>query len=233
VPISVVIADDQPLVRSGIAMLLGAQDDIEVVGEAGDGAEAVTLVRTRQPDVVLMDVRMPGLDGVEATRQLIADGDDDVRIVMISTYNLDEAVYAALRAGAVGFVLKDSAPEELIGAVRSVHAGEAWLDPGVTRRLLDEFAARPNDDVPTPEMFALLTPAEADVLVLVAHGLNNAEIARHRVVAESTVKTQVQRILFKLNLRDRVHAVVVAYRSGFVAPGSACPPPLGSPGALT
>jgi DNA-binding NarL/FixJ family response regulator len=226
--ISVVIADDQPLVRSGIAMLLSAHDDIEVVGEAGDGLDVVSLVQQAHPDVVLMDVRMPRVDGVEATRQLV-DAGDAARIVMITTYNIDEAVYAALRAVAVGFVLKDSAPEELIAAVRSVHAGEGWLDPGVTRRLIEEFASRPADGLPTPEMFARLTPAECEVLVLVAHGLTNGEIARHRIVAESTVKTQVQRVLFKLHLRDRVHAAVVAYQAGLVAPGSACPPPLGGP----
>jgi DNA-binding NarL/FixJ family response regulator len=228
--IRVIIVDDQPLVRSGIAMLLSAVSDIEVVGEAGDGHGAVVLTRSRHPDVVLMDVRMPGMDGVAATSALIEEGlaggaDSLARIVMLSTYNVDEAVYAALRAGAVGFVLKDAAPEELVAAVRAVDAGEGWLDPGVTRRLIEEFAARPTDGLPAPELFAQLTPRESEVLVLIAHGLTNLEIAAHLIVGEATVKTHVQRILFKLHLRDRVQAVIVAYESGLVQPGSPVPAP--------
>jgi DNA-binding NarL/FixJ family response regulator len=227
--IRVIIVDDQPLVRSGIAMLLSAESGIDVVGEANDGNAALSLTRAARPDVVLMDVRMPGMDGVACTEALVeaglAGGDGHAHIVMLSTYNVDEAVYAALRAGAVGFVLKDAAPEELVAAVRAVHAGDGWLDPGVTRRLIEEFASRPVDGLPSPELFARLTPRESEVLVLIAHGLTNQEIAAHLIVGEATVKTHVQRILFKLHLRDRVQAVIVAYESGLVQPGSPVPAP--------
>jgi DNA-binding NarL/FixJ family response regulator len=230
--IRILVVDDQPLIRSSIAMLLSAQPDMDVVGESGNGGEGVAAARALHPDVVLMDVRMPEVDGVEATRQLVAAGlagdeEGQARIVMLSTFNVDEAVYAALRAGAVGFVLKDAAPSELVSAIRAAHADEAWLDPAVTRRLIEEFAARPPDNIPRPETLARLTAREREVLVIMAHGLSNSEIANHLIVGEATVKTHVQRILFKLQLRDRAQAVMVAYQTGLVERGSRCPSPAG------
>ncbi|HMB17981.1 MAG TPA: response regulator transcription factor [Gaiellaceae bacterium] len=215
--IRVVVADDQEIVREGFAALL-AQPDLAVVGTAADGEEAVRFCRTEHPDVVLMDVRMPGLDGIEATRQLTGDGDSHPRVLMLTTFDLDEYVYDALAAGASGFLLKDVTAEQLFEAVRVVAAGEALLAPAVTRRLIAEFA-RLRPQLPTqPERLGELTPRETEVLRLVAEGLSNAEIAERLVVTKETVKTHVSRILAKLDLRDRSQAVVLAYESGLVAP---------------
>jgi DNA-binding NarL/FixJ family response regulator len=226
--IRVVLADDQPLVRAGIAMLLEAEADIDLVGQAGDGIQAVELSRSTQPDLVVMDVRMPLMDGVTATRQITADGfsadaDRPVQVLILTTYHVDEAVYAAIRAGASGFLLKDAVPKELSLAIRAIVAGEAWLDPAVTRRLIDQFAAQPERRFPTAAEMALLTAREREVLVHVAFGLSNAEIAAHLVLGEATVKTHLSRVIMKLNLRDRAQAVAVAYQSGLVVPGT--PPP--------
>jgi DNA-binding NarL/FixJ family response regulator len=227
--IRVLLADDQPLVRAGIAMLLEAEPEIQVVAETDDGRHAVEAARRLQPDVVVMDVRMPGTDGVEATRQITADGfsehpDDPVKVLVLTTYHVDETVYAALRAGASGFLLKDAAPQDLAAAVRAVAAGEAWLDPAVARGLLREFAARPDTTGPTPDELRRLTAREREVLVLVAHGLSNAEISARLVVGEATVKTHLGRVLLKLGLRDRAQAVAAAYQSGLVKPGTGLPP---------
>lgn len=224
--IRVLLVDDQQLVRSGIAMLLAGEPDIEIVGECADGASAVTTAAARQPDVVLMDVRMPGMDGVAATREITsddfaADPDRPVRVIILTTYHVDETVYAALRAGASGFLLKDAAPTELALAVRAVTAGEAWLDPAVARTLIDDLTARPEPSIGVPGRLSTLTARERDVLVLVAHGLSNAEIARRLLVGEATVKTHLGRVLIKLGLRDRAQAVALAYQSGLVTPGSA------------
>ena len=222
--IRVVVADDQPLIRSGLAMLLDSADDIEIVSEAGDGAEAVAQAAQLQPDLVLMDVRMPVMDGVEATRRITADGfatdpDAPVKVLVLTTYHVDDTVVAALRAGAAGFMLKDAAPAELLAAVRAVAAGEAWLQPAVARGLLAEFAARPEPRAPERALLDRLTPREQEVLVLIAEGLTNGEIAARLVVGEVTVKTHVGRLLMKLELRDRVHAVIAAYECGLVVPG--------------
>ncbi len=227
--VRLLLADDQPLVRAGIRMLLDAEPDLTVVGEAGDGVEAVRLARDLQPDVVLMDVRMPGVDGVAATGEICADDfsaapDRPVRVLILTTYHVDETVYAALRAGASGFVLKDAVPQELLVAVRAVAAGEAWLDPAVARGLLTEFVGRLGPPVATPQQLRRLTAREREVLVAVAYGLSNAEIAGRLVVGEATVKTHVSRVLMKLGLRDRAQAVAVAYQSGLVTPGMALPP---------
>ena len=226
--IKVLLADDQPLVRTGIAMLLASSPDIEVSGEAANGAEAVALAAELQPDVLLMDVRMPGVDGVEATRRVTADGfapdpDRPVKVLILTTYNADSTVYAALRAGASGFLLKDAAPDELVSAVRAVAGGDGWLDPSVILGLLREFAARPETVLPTPAELAALTPREREVLVLMAHGLSNAEISRRLFIGEGTTKTHVGRILMKLSLRDRAQAVAAAYQAGLVRPGSTPP----------
>ncbi len=216
--IRVVVADDQEIVREGFAALLATQPDLAVAGTAADGEEAVRMCRTEHPDVVLMDVRMPGLDGIEATRQLTSDGDAHPRVLMLTTFDLDEYVYDALAAGASGFLLKDVTAEQLFEAVRVVAAGEALLAPAVTRRLIAEFA-RLRPQLPTqPERLRELTPRETEVLRLVAEGLSNAEIAERLVVTKETVKTHVSRILAKLDLRDRSQAVVLAYESGLVAP---------------
>ncbi|WP_155387222.1 response regulator [Catellatospora paridis] len=221
----VLLVDDQPLVRAGIAMLLAAEPDVEVVGECGDGADAVAQALALRPDVVLMDVRMAGMDGVEATRRITADGftgdpDRPVKVVILTTYHVDETVYAALRAGASGFLLKDAVPAELTLAVRAVAAGEAWLDPAVARALLDEFTARPGQQAPTPARMRGLTDREREVLVLAAYGLSNTEIAASLVIGEATVKTHLGRVLMKLGVRDRTQAVVAAYQHGLVEPGS-------------
>lgn len=216
----VLLVDDQALVRGGFRMILESRPDLDVVGEAADGAEAVRLTASARPDVVLMDVRMPELDGVEATRRIVASG-SPARIVILTTFDLDEYVYAALRAGASGFMLKDVRPAELVEAVRVVARGEALLAPSVTRRLLDRFADRlPGDDAPPPALDEL-TARELEVLRLVARGLSNAEIAQRLVLTEATVKTHVSSVLRKLGLRDRVQAVVAAYEHGIVRPGSA------------
>lgn len=226
--IRVVLADDQPLVRAGIAMLLDAEPDIEVVGEAGDGSEAVLLARSLQPDLVVMDVRMPEMDGVQATRIITSDAfspraDHPVQILILTHYHVDEAVYAALRSGASGFVLKDAVPKELADAVRVVAAGEAWLDPAVARRLIDEFAARPERRLPAPQELLRLTAREREVLALAAYGLSNTEIAAQLVLSEATVKTHLSRVLMKLDLRDRAQAVATAYQCGLVLPGTTPP----------
>jgi DNA-binding NarL/FixJ family response regulator len=219
--IRVLIADDQAMVRQGFGALLAAQPDLLVVGDAANGAEAVAAARRLDPDVVLMDVRMPVLDGLAATRQLLGDrpADGRPRVLILTTFDLDDYVYEALRAGASGFLLKDAPAAELVHAVRVVAAGDALLAPAVTRRLIAEFAARPGRDRPRPTSLAGLTPRETEVLRLIARGRSNGEIAADLVVAEQTVKTHIGRILAKLHLRDRAQAVVVAYESGLVAAG--------------
>ena len=221
--IRVLIADDQPLMRTGFRMILDAEPGLEVVGEAADGAEAVRLAAGARADVVLMDVRMPGMDGIEATRRLAGDGvQDPVRVLILTTFDLDEYVLSALRAGASGFLLKDVPPEDLVDAIKVVAAGDALLAPSVTRRLLDRFAASlPDPAAARPAALDSLTARELQVLGLVARGMSNAEIAEHLVVSETTVKTHVGRLLFKLDLRDRVQAVVLAYETGIVRPGTA------------
>jgi DNA-binding NarL/FixJ family response regulator len=216
--IRVLIADDQALMRGGFRMILEAQDDIEVVGEAIDGRDAVEQFRRLDPDVVVMDVRMPSMDGIEATRRL-TEGASAAKVLILTTFDLDEYVYGALRAGASGFLLKDRPPEELVAAVRVVSAGDALLAPSVTRRLIEEFANRRTTSAP-PQGLGELTEREREVLVLIAEGLSNTEIAARLFVAETTVKTHVGRVLQKLQLRDRAQAVVVAYESGLVQPGS-------------
>jgi DNA-binding NarL/FixJ family response regulator len=216
VSIRVVIADDQELVRTGFRKILESETDIDVVGEAADGSEAVEEALLRRPDVVLMDIRMPKLDGLEASRRLAGT----VRVLILTTFDLNEYVYEALRAGASGFLLKDAPADELIRAIRVVAEGEALLSPSITRRLIEEFARRP---APSERLAALdeLTAREIEVLKLVARGLSNSEIAKELYLSEATVKTHVGRILQKLDLRDRVQAVVLAYESGFVQPGVA------------
>ena len=217
--IRVVLADDQALVRTGLRMILENAPDLEVVGEAGDGAEAVAVVARTDPDVVLMDVRMPDVDGVEATRRILAADPDGPRILVLTTFDLDEYVYAALRAGASGFLLKDTLAPDLLSAVRVVAAGNAVVAPTVTRRLLDRFVGTlPEPPAGHPALDAL-TPREREVLGLVARGLSNAEIAGRLYLSEGTVKTHVGRILAKLGLRDRVQAAVYAYESGLVRAG--------------
>jgi DNA-binding NarL/FixJ family response regulator len=220
IPLQVVIADDQSLVRAGFRMILQTDPNIRVVGEASDGEEAVRAVHRLRPDVVLMDIRMPVLDGVEATRRILAGDEPRPRVIMLTTFDLDEYVYAAMTAGASGFLLKDVSPEQLIAAVRLVAAGDALLAPSITRRLIERFA-RPTAAVrnESSEMTSL-TPREREVLMLVARGYSNAELADRLVLSEATVKTHVARILSKLGLRDRVQAVVLAYEAGLVSPGT-------------
>ena len=218
--LGVLIVDDQSLVRTGFRMILEAEEDIDVLGEAGDGREAVELARRLKPDVVLMDVRMPEMDGIEATRQLLADGTSESKVVMLTTFDMDEYVYDALRAGASGFLLKDVPPEQLVNGIKAVGLGDALLAPSVTRRVIEEFVRRPPESVRTaPPELEELTPREIEVLKLIAQGLSNAEIATELVVSETTVKTHVAHVLMKLRLRDRVQAVVLAYESGLVHPG--------------
>jgi DNA-binding NarL/FixJ family response regulator len=217
--ITLLIADDQAMVRQGFGALLSAQPDLLVVGDAADGADAVARARTLDPDVVLMDVRMPVMDGLEATRRLLVDGRDRPKVLILTTFDLDDYVYEALRAGASGFLLKDAPADDLVHAVRVVAAGEALLAPSVTRRLIAEFAARPNRDRPRHTALNALTPRETDVLRLIARGRSNAEIAADLVVAEQTVKTHIGRILGKLGLRDRAQAVVFAYETGLITAG--------------
>jgi DNA-binding NarL/FixJ family response regulator len=217
----VLIADDQTLVRAGFRMLIEARDGLDVVGEAADGLEAVTLARQAQPDVVLMDIRMPVMDGVEATRILAAPSAQRApRVIILTTFDLDQYVFDALHAGASGFLLKDTPPADLIRAIEVVAAGEAMLDPTVTRRLIERFAQVPAPRAATPTVLKELSTREAEVLRLLARGLSNAEIARELVVNETTVKSHVAHLLMKLGLRDRVQAVVFAYESGFVLPGA-------------
>jgi DNA-binding NarL/FixJ family response regulator len=219
--IRILIADDQSLVRTGFRMILDAEPDLDVVGEAVDGREAVDKARAAKPDVILMDIRMPDLDGIEATRRIVADGGEAApKILMLTTFDLNEYVYEALRAGASGFLLKDVPAEQLADGVRVVAAGEALLAPSVTRRLLSEFAqVRPRDAAPPPA-FEDLTPRELEVFRLIARGLSNAEVAQELIVSETTVKTHVARVLMKLSLRDRIQAVVLAYESGIIQPGA-------------
>jgi len=217
--IRVLLVDDQALVRGGFRALLDAQEDIEVVGEADDGEEAVRLSREHAPDVVLMDIRMPGMDGLEATRLIVADEAlKAVRIVILTTFDLDEYVFEALRVGASGFLVKNTEPAELVHAVRAVAAGDALLSPGVTKRLVNEFAARSRQPRPTVELDAL-TEREREVMALVAEGLTNAEIAERLVVSPATAKTHVSRAMVKLGVRDRAQMVVLAYESGLARPG--------------
>jgi len=223
--VRVLIADDQALVRAGFKMILDAEDDLDVVGEAADGAEAVDLARRLKPDVVLMDIRMPALDGIEATRQVVALGTPEpVRVLMLTTFDLNEYVYEALRAGASGFLLKDVPPEQLAAGIRVVAQGEALLAPSITKRLIQEFANAAPVPAAPPKGLDELTAREHEVFKLVARGLSNAEIAAELIVSETTVKTHVARVLMKLGLRDRVQAVVLAYESGVSVPGRAARP---------
>ena len=215
--IRVVIADDQQLVRAGFRVLLDTEDDVEVVGEAGDGAAALELVRQERPDVVLMDIRMPGVDGLEATRAISDDPDlDDVKVLILTTFELDEYVFDALRAGAAGFLVKHTEPAELVRAVHVVAAGESLLSPSVTRRLIAEFTSRPSRGETRPAAVAGLTDREREVVALVAQGLSNDEIAADWVVSAATVRTHVSRAMMKLHARDRAQLVVMAYQSGLV-----------------
>ena len=214
--ISVLVVDDQRLVRAGFQVILDLEPDITVVGEAGDGHEAITLAARLRPAVVLMDIRMPGMDGLAAARAIVAGTAS--RVLMLTTFDSDEYVYSALRAGASGFLLKDTPSQHLVTAVRSVAAGDALIDPAITRRLIQQFVRATRPRTTAPEQLAALTPRERDVLCHIAQGLSNAEIARELTVEENTVKTHVGRILTKLGLRDRVQAVVLAYETGFVLP---------------
>jgi DNA-binding NarL/FixJ family response regulator/class 3 adenylate cyclase len=224
--ISVLIVDDQALVRTGFRMILDSEADLEVVGEAANGKEALTEADRLRPDVVLMDVRMPDLDGIEATRRLLASDGVESKVVMLTTFDMDEYVYEALRAGASGFLLKDAPPEQLIDGIRAVCSGDALLAPSVTRRVIEEFVRRPPEAARTaPAEIEELTPREREVLQLIARGLSNAEIAQSLVVSETTVKTHVARVLMKMHLRDRVQAVVMAYECGLVQAGEAGPAP--------
>jgi len=218
--VRVLIVDDQSLVRAGFRMILDAETEIEVVGEASDGLEAVLAARQMEPDVILMDVRMPNVDGLEATRRLLDGRDEGPRILILTTFDLDEYVYEALRAGASGFLLKDTPPEQLVEAIMIVARGDALLAPSITRRVIEEFVRRPPASArkPPPEL-AELTSREREMLGYIAKGLSNAEIARAAFVSETTVKTHVAHILMKLRLRDRVQAVVYAYENGVVQPG--------------
>jgi DNA-binding NarL/FixJ family response regulator len=217
--IRVVIADDQALVRGGFRMILESQKDIEVVGEASDGREAVAQAEELRPDVVLMDIRMPELDGLEATRRILR-GDGAPRVLMLTTFDLDEYVYEAMKAGASGFLLKDVRPEQLAEAVRVVAAGESLLAPAITQRLIEEFVRRPPPGSGPPAEVSQLTQREVEVLKLVARGFSNTEIASSLFLSEATVKTHITHVLAKLNLRDRVQAVVLAYESGLVQAGN-------------
>src|ERR1700744_2870169 len=221
-PIRVLVVDDQELVRSGFCVILDATDGITVTGEAGSGEPAVAAVQAHQPDVVLMDIRMPVMDGLEATRQITA-GPAAPKVVMLTTFDLDEYVYEALRAGASGFLLKDSPRADLVAAVRAAAAGNALLAPTVTRRLIEAFARRPAEAAPSPERLASLTAREREVLVQLARGGSNTEIATELFVTEATVKTHVGNLLAKLALLDRVQLVILAYETGIVTPGN--PPP--------
>lgn len=226
--IRVVLADDQALVRTGFRAILDDRDDIDVVGEAGDGREAIRVVHEQQPDVVLMDIRMPGLDGITATRELV-QAHTPARVIMLTTFDLDDLIVSALRAGASGFLLKDAQASELVRAVRVVASGEALLSPAITRRVLERFVASVPPDAAPPPALHELTPREVEVLRLLASALCNAEIAERLIVTEATVKAHISAILRKLGLRDRVQAVVLAYDVGLVRPGASS---LGDPRAL-
>jgi DNA-binding NarL/FixJ family response regulator len=218
-PIRVFVVDDQALVRAGFRMILEAEPDLVVAGEAADGEEAVARITANPPDVVLMDVRMPGVDGIEATRRVLGDGEHPgVRVIMLTTFDMDEYVYDALRAGASGFVLKDVPPEQLVDGIRAVHTGSSLLSPAITRRMIEARLDRPGAG-PPPRLLQSLTPREREILGLLGRGLSNAEIAESLFVSETTVKTHVGRVLMKLQLRDRVQAVIFAYESGVVTLG--------------
>jgi DNA-binding NarL/FixJ family response regulator len=219
---TVLLADDQELVRAGFRLILDLETDLKVVGEAGDGEQCVRAVRELRPDVVLMDIRMPHLDGVEATRRLVAAGSPS-RVLVLTTFDLDDYVYAAMRAGASGFLLKDVPREQLVAAVRTVARGDQLLAPAVTRRLVERFVSLPPPSSGVPETLRVLSERELGVLALVARGMSNTEIAAELVIGEATVKTHVARMLAKLQLRDRVQAVVLAYESGFVHRGASTP----------
>jgi DNA-binding NarL/FixJ family response regulator len=216
--IRVLVVDDQALVRAGFVKLLEPEPDVRIVGEAADGSEAVSAAGLTRPDVVLMDIRMPRLDGIEATRRIRAQPQAP-RVLVLTTYDLDEYVFEALKAGASGFLLKDAPADQLVGGVRVVAAGDALLAPAITRRLIEEFARRPTPPPDGPVELAELTAREREILTLIARGLNNSEIAGELVLGESTVKTHVGNILMKLGLRDRVQAVVLAYETGLIRPG--------------
>ena len=218
--VRVLLVDDQALIRAGFRMILDAEEDIEVVGESADGTQAVDSVRRLRPDVVLMDIRMPEMDGIEATRRIVGgDGETPVKVLMLTTFDLDEYVYDALRAGASGFLLKDVPADQLVAGIRLVAQGDALLAPSVTRRLIEEFSRSSRGRAQRPAGLDELTPREVEVFKLLARGMSNAEIAGELIVSETTVKTHVARILMKLGVRDRVQAVVLAYESGVVAPG--------------
>ncbi len=232
--IRIVLVDDEQLVRAGLRLILESEEDLEVVGEADDGAAAVELVTKTDPDVVLMDIQMPGMNGLEATRKIIDLGrEESSRVLILTTFELDEYVYDALRAGASGFLLKRTPATELVNAIRVVAAGEALLAPSVTRRLMDEFARRPQADRPSPEALDELTAREREVLELVAQGMSNREIADQLFVSEGTVKTHIKRIFFKLGLRDRTQAVILAYDVGLVEPKGLEPTAWPSPSPST
>lgn len=218
--IRILIVDDQELIRTGLRLVLQAHDALDVVGEAGDGREALELVATLRPDVVLMDIRMPRLNGIEALTRL-TESDSPARVLMLTTFDLDEYVFGALRAGAAGFLLKDASREQLVEAIRVIHAGEALLSPSITRRLIENLARRTDPLEPPEKILAALTPREREALGLVARGLSNIEIAQRLVVTEATVKSHVSSVLAKLGLRDRVQAVVFAYEHGLVVAGEA------------
>jgi DNA-binding NarL/FixJ family response regulator len=223
VTIRVVLADDQALVRRGFRLILETEPDLEVAGEAENGEQAVTAARADRPDVVLMDIQMPGLDGLEATRRILAEPGNQTRVLILTTFERDDYVFSALQIGASGFLLKTAPPEELVAAVRVVARGEALLSPSVTRRVIQRFAGQPAPPPPSAELDRL-TPREREVLRLIAEGLSNAEIAAELFVGEATVKTHISNVLAKLGLRDRVHAVIFAYQQGIAARGG---PPLG------
>jgi DNA-binding NarL/FixJ family response regulator len=221
--IRILIADDHALMRHGLRGMLDAQSDMEVVGEAEDGASAVDEAIRLRPDVVVMDIRMPRLDGIEATRRLIAHGGDAFRILILTTFDLDEYVFEALRAGAAGFMLKDAPPRQMAEAVRSVAAGDALLAPAITRRLIERYVSVPPPEAARRERFAALTDRETEILLLLTRGLSNAEIGERLFLSEATVKTHVTRVLQKLGVRDRVQAVVMAYEGGIAQPGGGSP----------
>ena len=216
--IRVLIADDQALVRAGFAVLIGSADDLEVVGEAADGAQAVALAAATRPDVILMDIRMPVMDGLQATAKILAAGSP--KVLMLTTFDLDEYVFGALKAGASGFLLKDTPPADLLAGIRLVAAGDALLSPSITRHLIEEFVARPRPGPAAPAALDALTEREVEVLALVARGLSNAEIARQLFISPATAKTHVARLLMKLEARDRAQLIIVAYESGLVTPRS-------------
>jgi len=216
--ITVLIADDQALVRGGLRLIVDVRDDMQVVGEAENGTDAIAKTRELTPDVVLMDIRMPEMDGIAAMREVVTNGPPSTRMLMLTTFDEDQLVYEAMRAGASGFLLKSAPPARLAEAIRTVHAGEALLAPSITRRLIEDFVRRPPPGAAIPEALAELTDREREVLSLIARGLSNAEIADELVLSEATVKTHVNRILSKLDLRDRTQAVVFAYETGLVQP---------------